>query len=79
MINNSEELKEKNNNQQLNDDTPTGSTFAYTKKYIANDGSLNNNQNLTDNQNLKFRVSLYQHVLILIIIFLFLMYQFIVL
>ena len=58
MINNSEELKEKNNNQQLNEDTPSGNTFAYTKKHTSNDGSLNNNQNLTDNQNHKFRVSL---------------------
>ena len=60
--NNSEELKEKNNNQQknikiMNKDAPSGNNFGYNKKYISNNNSINT-QNLTDNQNHKFRVGL---------------------
>ena len=54
--------KQNINNQQLNfkkfninEDTPSGSTLAYSKKYNSN--SINN-QNLTEDHNIKFRIGL---------------------
>ena len=39
----------------INEDTPSGSTLAYSKKYNSNS---TNNQNLTEDHNIKFRIGL---------------------